>query len=200
MSDKEYWDSIYQSKGDERLSWTQAEPLLSMKLVNEVCSSGRVIDVGGGRSFLVERLLDRGYSVTVLDISESALERERKRLAARASQIDWIVADITTVPSLDIFDVWLDRAVFHFLIAPTERAAYRRSLLQAIPVGAHAVIGTFAIDGPESCSGLQIRRYDGPMIAKELGAQLTLVRSELDIHLTPWGQPQSFQFSLFRRV
>jgi len=99
-----------------------------------------------------------------------------------------------------IIDVWHDRAVLHFLTAPRGRAAYRRLLAQTLPVGGHAVIGSFALDGPEKCSGLEVQRYDGPMLALELGPQFSLVKSEPEIHMTPWGKPQSFQFSLFKRV
>ena len=200
MNGKEHWDSIYQSKSEEEMSWTQPEPLMSLKLIGEACSSGRVIDVGGGTSLLAERLVDRGYSVAVLDISEAAIESNRKRLGARGSQIHWLTADISAEPSLDTFDVWHDRAVFHFLTAPEDRAAYTRLLAQTLPVGGHAVIGSFALDGPEKCSGLEVRRYDGPMLALELGPQFALLKSEPEMHMTPWGKQQSFQFSVFKRV
>jgi len=200
MNSKGHWDSIYQSKRDQEMSWTQDEPVICLRLIGEVCSSGRVIDVGGGTSVLAERLSDRGYRVTVLDISEAAIERSRKRLGAKASQIQWIAADVTAEPGLEVFDVWHDRAVFHFLAASNERAAYRRLLLQSVPVGGHAVIGSFALDGPEKCSGLEVRRYDGPMLAEELGPQFILLKSEPEMHITPWGKPQSFQFSLFKRI
>jgi SAM-dependent methyltransferase len=200
MNGKEHWDSIYQSKSEGEMSWTQPEPHMSLKLIGEVCSSGRVIDVGGGTSLLAERLLDRGYKVAVLDISEAAIGRNRKRLGAKASQIQWITADVTAGLGLETFDVWHDRAVFHFLTAPGDRAAYRRLLTQSVSVGGHAVIGSFALDGPEKCSGLEVRRYDGPKLALELGPQFALLKSESEIHVTPWGKQQPFQFSLFKRV
>jgi 2-polyprenyl-3-methyl-5-hydroxy-6-metoxy-1,4-benzoquinol methylase len=200
MKSKEHWESVYTTKGDEALSWTQPEPGTSLALVSEACPAGRVIDVGGGASVLAERLLDRGYSVAVLDIAERALERARQRLGARASQIRWIVADVTAAPDLGTFDVWHDRAVFHFLTDAADRAAYAALLTRTVPVGGHAVIATFALDGPQKCSGLAVRRYDGAMLAAELGAGFELLRSVPEIHVTPWGQPQSFQYSLFRRV
>jgi 2-polyprenyl-3-methyl-5-hydroxy-6-metoxy-1,4-benzoquinol methylase len=135
MNRKQYWDSLYRSKSDGELSWTQPELLLSLKLIAEACSSGRVIDVGGGTSVLAERLLDRGYTVAVLDISEAALERARTRLGAKASQIHWIAADVLTAPRLETFDVWHDWAVFHFLTSATDRAAYRSLLEQAPGAG-----------------------------------------------------------------
>ena len=200
MDSKAHWDSIYRSKSDVDMSWTQPEPLMSLRLIGEACTSGRIIDVGSGNSVLPERLLDRGYTIAVLDISEAALELARKRVGARGSQIHWLTADISAEPSLDTFDVWHDRAVFHFLTAPEDRAAYTRLLAQTLPVGGHAVIGSLALDGPEKCSGLEVRRYDGPMLALELGPQFSLLKSESEINVTPWGKLQSFQFSLFKRI
>lgn len=199
MDAKTHWESIYQSKPDDSLSWTQAEPVFSLKLIAQVTPSGRVIDVGGGCSVLAERLLDRGYSVTVLDISQAALDRACTRLGDRASLVRWVVADITAAPTLEHCDLWHDRAVFHFLTDPAQRAAYRATLLSALPVGGHAVIGTFALDGPEKCSGLTVQRYSPSTLADEFGPQFTLLASEQETHLTPWGASQSFQFSLFRR-
>jgi SAM-dependent methyltransferase len=198
MNTKEHWESIYQSKSDDRLSWTQLEPALSLKLITQVCNAGHIVDVGGGCSLLTERLIDRGYSVTVLDISQAALDRARTHLGKRAHLVHWLVADITATPSIAPCDVWHDRAVFHFLTGPAQRAAYKASLLSALPSGGHAVIGTFALDGPEKCSGLPVQRYSPSSLAAELGPQFTLLTSEIETHLTPWGAPQSFQFSVFK--
>src|SRR5579863_8892365 len=176
MSTQEHWESVYASKGDQDLSWTQPEPRMSLSLISEVRRTGRVIDVGGGTSLLAERLLSRGYSVTVLDISQTAIDRARSRLGARASQIHWIVSDVTAYPDLGSFDVWHDRAVFHFLTAPADRAAYAALLARTVPAGGHAVVATFALDGPEICSGLEVRRYDGQSLAAELGPQFELLK------------------------
>jgi len=200
MRAQEYWESVYASKGDWDLSWTQTEPLMSLSLIGEVCPTGRVIDVGGGSSLLAERLLERGYSVTVLDISKTAIDRARNRLGDRASQIQWIVADVAENPQLGSFDVWHDRAVFHFLTASADRAAYTALLARTVPVGGHLIIATFALDGPEKCSGLEVRRYDGQKLSSELGPRFDLLRSVPELHLTPWGGRQSFQYSLFKRV
>src|SRR5689334_24366714 len=124
MSTKDHWESVYASRTDAELSWTQPDPHLSLSLIAEVCPTGSVIDVGGGTSLLAEKLLDCGYSVTVLDISEAAVNRGRARLGPRASMIHWIVTDITASPNLATFDVWHDRAVFHFLTNSADRAAY----------------------------------------------------------------------------
>jgi 2-polyprenyl-3-methyl-5-hydroxy-6-metoxy-1,4-benzoquinol methylase len=197
---QEHWDSIYASEGGRGLSWTQHEPRMSLSLIGEVCPAGRVIDVGGGTSPLAERLLDRGYSVTVLDISQTAIDRARNRLGARASQIHWIVADVTALRDLGSFDVWHDRAVFHFLTALSDRRAYAATAARTVPAGGHAVIATFALDGPEKCSGLEVRRYGGRALAAELGPQFDLLKSVPEMHRTPWGAQQSFQYSIFRRV
>ena len=200
MKNPDHWNSTYQSKSDADLSWTQAEPAMPLRLITEACASGRVIDVGGGTSLLAERLLDRGYQVTVLDIAEAALQRTRERLGDRASQIQWIAADICAEPRLQACNVWHDRAVFHFLTAAEDRAAYRRVLEQTVPIGGHVVMGTFALNGPLKCSGLDVQRYDASLLTAQLGSAFALCRSESEIHLTPQGKPQSFQYCVFRRI
>ena len=200
MNRKGHWDSIYQSKSDEDMSWTLPEPLMSLKLIGEACSSGRVLDVGGGTSTLAEKLLDQGYEVIVLDISEAALERDRKRLGAKACDIRWIAADVTAAPDLESCDVWHDRAVFHFLTSAADRAAYRMVLEQTVSVGGYAVIGTFTLDGSEKCSGLEVQRYDGQTLAAEVGPRFSLLKCEGEVHITPWGARQTFQYSVFKHL
>jgi SAM-dependent methyltransferase len=196
---REHWEAVYRSKDDTELSWTQPEPHMSLSLIREVCGRGRVIDVGGGVSALAGRLADEGYSVAVVDIAEAALARARTRLGARANSVEWIAADVTRQPDLGECDLWHDRAVFHFLVEASDRAAYVRLLTRTVRVGGHAVIATFAPDGPERCSGLPVRRYDGPTLALELAAGFRLVKSVPEAHVTPWGKAQAFQYSLFRR-
>lgn len=200
MNTQEHWELLYASKGDQEPSWTQPEPRTSLSIIGEVCPASRVIDVGGGTSFLAEKLLDRGYSVTVLNISQTAIDRARKRLGAHAREIHWIIADVTAHRDLGSFDVWHDRAVLHFFIAPADRAAYTALLTQTVFLGGHAVIGTFALDGPEKCSGLEVQRYGGQKLAAELGSQFDLLKSVPEMHVTPRGERQSFQYSLFKRV
>lgn len=199
MNRKAYWESLYQSKQDSELSWTQSDPALSIALIGEACENGRVIDVGGGTSQLSGRLLDRGYSVAVLDISQAALDRARGRLGARAERVEWIAADVTAQPELGTFDVWHDRAVFHFLTHPSDRRAYVALLERTLLPGGHAIIATFAPDGPERCSGLEVQRYSSQDLAAELGAAFMLLKSLPEKHLTPGGQEQSFQYSVFKR-
>jgi 2-polyprenyl-3-methyl-5-hydroxy-6-metoxy-1,4-benzoquinol methylase len=155
--------------------------------------------VGGGTSSLGARLADQGYTITVVDISQRAIDRARDRLGTGGNKIRWIVADITASPELGTFDVWHDRAVFHFLTTPAERMAYVTLLEKTVRRGGFAIIATFAPDGPERCSGLEVRRYDGRGLAAELGSQFNLVKSVPERHATPWGQTQSFQYSVFGR-
>jgi SAM-dependent methyltransferase len=198
---KDHWESVYAAKGDAEVSWTETEPRRSLALIADVCPPpGRVIDVGGGTSALAGRLLDAGYAVAVLDISEAALARSRDRLGERAKDIRWIAADVTAGPVLGQFDVWHDRAVFHFLTDAADRAAYMSLLARTVPSGGHVVVATFASDGPERCSGLEVRRYDPETLAAELGPAFALVTSTRETHITPWGKPQSFQYSVFQRT
>lgn len=199
MNRMEHWDSVYKNKSDAEVSWTQVDPRLSLSLIQQFCPKGRVIDVGGGTSTLVDRLLDADYDVVVLDISDAALARTRSRLGSRADRVGWIVGDVTGNPALPISDVWHDRAVFHFLTQPAERSAYVALLARTLPAGGHAIIATFALDGPEKCSGLPVRRYDARTLSAELGAGFELLKSVPETHTTPWGKPQSFQYSVFRR-
>ena len=200
MSTKDHWESVYASRTDAELSWTQPDPHLSLSLIAEVCPAGRVIDVGGGASLLAAKLLDHGYSVAVLDISQAAVTRGRERLGPKAAMIRWTVADVTSSPGLGSFDVWHDRAVFHFLTNPADRAAYVTLLNRTVAVGRHAVIATFAPDGPEKCSGLDVRRYSGQTLRSELGAGWELLKTVPETHITPGGKLQSFQYSVFRRI
>lgn len=200
MSRKEHWENVYAAKRDDELSWTQADPGTSLMLIKEAAPHGKVIDVGGGTSVLSDRLLDAGYAVTVLDISQAALDRAQQRLGARAARARWIAADVTAAGELGTFDVWHDRAVFHFLTDAADRRQYAALAERSIPAGGHLVIGTFALDGPEKCSGLPVERYDGKKLAAELGAGFVLQREIAETHLTPWGKPQQFQYSVFRRV
>ena len=162
---------------------------------------GGVIDVGGGASALAERLSDAGYRVAVLDVSPAALERAGARMGATAGRVRWVAADVTRAADVGAYDVWHDRACFHFLTEPADRAAYVALLRRTVPAaGGHAVIATFAPDAPPQCSGLDVVRYDGESLARELGTEFVLLKNVLETHHTPWGKPQSFQYSVFRRT
>lgn len=151
MDSQQHWDAAY-AKDAEQLSWTQPEPTTSLQLIAEATPTGRVIDIGGGASPLAGLLLDRGYQPTVLDISPSAIDRAKAALGPRAAQVQWIVADITASPALGTYDVWHDRATFHFLTEPAQRAAYVATLLRSLKPGGHAILATFALDGPENAA------------------------------------------------
>ncbi len=159
-----------------------------------------MVDVGGGASTLVDHLLERDLNnVAVLDISRVALEKTRTRLGERAAKVRWIVADVTAAPEIGEFDVWHDRAVFHFLTEAQDRQAYLELARRSVPAGGYLIIGTFALDGPERCSGLAVRRYDAPALQAELGAGFSLVAEIAETHVTPSGKPQQFVYGLFRR-
>lgn len=201
-SRQEHWDSIYSRKGEEEVTWFEAEPRRSLELVSRCAlpSDARIIDVGGGASRLVDGLLDRGFEeLSVLDVSSQALEKSRARLGARASRVHWITCDVTMFEPPDRYALWHDRAVFHFLTAGADRAAYSRALERALNPGGLVIIGAFAVDGPDRCSGLEVVRYDGPGIAAALGPSFTLVETVRHEHVTPTGKVQSFTFARLKK-
>jgi len=198
-----HWDSVYRAKREDEVSWFQASPSLSLDLIHATGVERRasIIDVGGGASRLVDALGEEGFAnLTVLDVSEAAMERTKARLGARATGVTWIVADVTTWEPACTYDVWHDRAAFHFLTAPEERAAYAQRVLQAVRRGGHVIIGTFAPDGPERCSGLPVARHSAESIGHVLGPSFELIETRRHAHQTPMGGSQKFQFSRFQRV
>jgi trans-aconitate methyltransferase len=159
-----------------------------------------LVDIGGGASMLVDSLLERGFhQITVLDIAEAALQAARQRLGKRAGAVNWVAADLLDWQPPRGYGLWHDRAVFHFLTGKDDRAAYRHTLLKALPPGGQAIMATFAPDGPEKCSGLPVQRYDAAGLAASLGPAMRLIESERHIHITPAGAEQSFIFARFRR-
>lgn len=202
MGDMEdYWNSVHHQKPEAELSWFQLLPSASLALIEHagVPDTGSLIDIGGGTSRLVDRLLAQGYGdITVLDVSERALAVTRSRLAPKiAASVHWVCADITRWQPSRAFDLWHDRAVFHFLVKAEDRAAYCKALEIGLKPGGHLVIGTFALDGPNRCSGLPVRRYSAEMLQRELGDTYELVETCEDEHHTPGGTLQHFQFSRF---
>jgi SAM-dependent methyltransferase len=199
---KAHWDGVYSAKGETGVSWYQSEPRLSVELIHEVAPTkhGRIIDIGGGASVLVDRLLDLPLEkIAILDISETALDAARSRLAKRAERVQWIVADVTKVGDLGTFDVWHDRAVFHFLTDPADRKAYVELARRTLPTGGHLIIATFALSGPPKCSDLDVCRYDASSLTAEFGERFSLVREAAETHITPWRSPQPFLYEVFRR-
>jgi SAM-dependent methyltransferase len=199
MNRKSHWESIYANKSSADLSWYERHLSRSLDLITRtgVAKSERIIDVGGGDSFLVDDLLRDGYrGVTVLDLSRAALDRARDRLgSAAAGRVTWVEGDIVDVnlPS-EAFAIWHDRAVFHFLTTPEQRAAYIRAVEQALRPGGHVVVATFAEDGPTRCSGLPITRYSATELHATFGSAFHLVESERELHRTPSGVEQRFTY------
>jgi 2-polyprenyl-3-methyl-5-hydroxy-6-metoxy-1,4-benzoquinol methylase len=201
LSRRAHWENVYTSKSENEVSWFQEYPAPSLELIDLAQPTPRsaIVDIGGGASRLVDSLVARGFDhVTVLDLSEAALAVAKTRLGDNAN-VQWVVADVTKWNPTQTYDVWHDRAAFHFLTDRDDRSAYVTRLKQAIKQGGHVVIGTFAIDGPERCSGLAIERYDAASLAAELGKGFRLIDARRHEHATPWGAIQRFQFCIFRR-
>lgn len=201
-SRQSHWQNVYAKKGESEVSWFQENPAPSLELIEQVGATpaSAIIDIGGGASRLVDNLVGRGFEdVTVLDLSEAALEAAKVRLGNRTGQVNWIVADATIWEPQKAYDIWHDRAAFHFLTEDRDRAAYVARLERALKVGGYAIIATFALDGPERCSGLPVVRYDPASLGQTLGHVFELVDARRHAHATPWGSDQSFQFSIFRR-
>lgn len=190
-----HWENVYQTKGEREVSWFQESPAISLDLIRAtgVEADTSIIDIGGGASRLVDALLEAGFAdITVLDLSEKALAAAKARLGARSAAVTWVAADITAWLPPQSYGLWHDRAAFHFLTDANDRAAYVRRLLQAVGPGGHVIIGTFALDGPERCSGLPVVRYDAASLGKVLGPSFELIESRDQAHHTP-GEP----FSVF---
>lgn len=202
MDAKNHWEKIYGSKSATEVSWFQEEAELSLALIAAVAPDreAAILDVGAGASRLVDGLLRKGYgNITVLDLSVAALEQARARLGEAATHVQWIEADIRTVElEAAAIDVWHDRAVFHFLTSEEDRKAYVRQVERAVRPGGYVLVATFADDGPERCSGLEVARYSPDTLHAEFGSAFKLVRSEREEHVTPWGATQKFVYCLCR--
>ena len=199
---KAHWERVYSTKGEVEVSWYQDEPRLSLELIRAVvpATGGRIIDVGGGTSVLVDRLLELPFeAIAVLDISGTALGKARLRLGERARRVRWLSADVTDVDDLGTFDIWHDRAVFHFLTDVSDRKRYVELAQRTVPEGGHLIVASFADDGPKRCSNLDVCRYNAESMAAELGEGFSLVREARETHTTPWGSSQAFFYGVFRR-
>ncbi len=201
MHRKALWDRVYRERAAEQVSWYQSVPQPSLEMIaaSGVSKERPVIDVGGGASNLVDHLLAAGWdNVTVLDLSAIALEHARQRLGATAGRAAWIKADITTFEPPQRYALWHDRAVLHFLTDADDRARYRAVLRAALEPGGHIIIGSFAPDGPDRCSGLPVVRYDAEALAALLGEEFRLEDERHVVHQTPWQVAQNFLFCRFR--
>lgn len=201
---KQHWAQVYATKSPGSVSWYQPHARVSMCLIREtgIEPAASIIDVGGGASNLVDDLLADGFQdVTVLDVSGAALDAARRRLGARASSVRWIEADLSEAAlATHAYDLWHDRATFHFLGDPADRAAYTQTVLRTVKPGGHVIVATFAEDGPARCSGLPVTRYSATELHPEFGASFSLLRHEHETHVTPSGAVQSFVYCLFRKV
>lgn len=198
-----HWEEVYARRPEAELSWRQGEPERSLALIQGLGlpPQARIVDVGAGASPLAQRLLDLGYrNLTVLDVSHAALSLLRSRLGARASQVHFVVGDLLRLDSIGEFDLWHDRAVFHFLTEAADRARYAELAAKSVAAGGSLIVATFAPDGPESCSGLPVRRYDAEGIAQALGPAFTLLQFEREIHVTPAGASQPFTYAVLRKT
>jgi SAM-dependent methyltransferase len=198
-----HWENVYQTKGERDVSWFQESPETSLELIRAtgVNVDASIVDIGGGASRLVDALVEAGFgNVTVLDLSEKALAISRARLGARCAKVKWIAADVTTWEPSETHDVWHDRAAFHFLTEPKDRAAYAARVARAVRARGHVIIGTFGLDGPKRCSGLPVTRHDAASIGEVLGPSFELIESRNHAHQTPMRAIQRFQFSRFRRL
>jgi len=198
MNAQEHWERIYSTKASDQVSWYAPHLNLSIELIERtsVPRTAAIIDVGGGESTLVDDLLARGYEdVSVLDISQTAIDANMRRLGKDAERVRWIAANVTEVelePSR--FDLWHDRAVFHFLTASSDRAAYVRQVTRAVKPGGHVIVSTFGPEGPTRCSGLDVVRYDSESLHNEFGSRFRLVESSTQLHHTPSGAMQQFLY------
>jgi SAM-dependent methyltransferase len=203
VSRKAHWENVYTTKGEKEVSWFQENPAPSLELMAlaGLSADASIIDIGGGASRLVDALLERKIGqITVLDLSAAALNAAKERLGDRGAGVEWVVADVTTWEPSQTYDLWHDRAAFHFLTDHADQSAYVERLKKAVKPGGYAIIGTFALDGPERCSGLPIVRYDAATLSAILGTDFKLIDARRHDHATPWGAVQRFQFSTFRRT
>lgn len=199
---KTHWEDIYRTHPPERHGWYQDSPDVSLSLIEAtgVLDGGSIIDVGGGASRLIERLVETRCRLTVLDISSPALEEAKKKLGDRAARVAWVVADITRHTFAETFDLWHDRAVFHFLVNPEDRRAYVAALNSALGIGGHLVISTFGPEAPKKCAGLKVVRYSPESLHRELGGNFALEEVKEELHTTPGGTKQEFIYCRFRKT
>jgi 2-polyprenyl-3-methyl-5-hydroxy-6-metoxy-1,4-benzoquinol methylase len=202
MDSKMHWEKVYNTKAPNEVSWYQPHLETSLALIRRAAgaNSAPIIDVGGGESTLVDDLLARGYqNITILDISQIAIDVTKKRLKELAEHVQWLTGDVTKIQfPRGAYDVWHDRAVFHFLTSTDERLAYVRQVAHAVRRGGHVIVSTFGPEGPSKCSGLDVARYDAHSLHEQFGARFRLVDSAKELHQTPFGTTQQFLYCYCR--
>jgi ubiquinone/menaquinone biosynthesis C-methylase UbiE len=199
---RQHWEEIYRTRPAGEVSWYRPHLYVSLQLIEEAAPArdARIIDVGAGASTLVDDLLARGYrDLHVLDLSAGALEVARARLGDRAAQVEWLCGDVLAIPfAAAQYDVWHDRAVFHFLTQPGDREAYVRQVARAVKPGGHVIVATFGPEGPTRCSGLEVMRYGAESLHAEFGSAFRLVAHRTEQHRTPGGATQQFTYCYCR--
>jgi SAM-dependent methyltransferase len=204
MQSKDHWEQVYITKASDSVSWFQPHAEMSMRLIGEtgLGHDAAIIDVGAGASTLVDDLLDDGYChVTILDLSAAALAETKQRLGMRSSRVQWRVADITLADfEPHSFDIWHDRAVFHFLTSDDDRRKYVHQVLRALKPGGHVIMATFGVKGPTQCSGLPVMRYEPEALHAEFGEAFVLLKHEEQMHHTPFGTDQQFVYCMCRKA
>jgi 2-polyprenyl-3-methyl-5-hydroxy-6-metoxy-1,4-benzoquinol methylase len=203
MDSEKHWERIYSAKQATQVSWYARHLERSIAMIRTAAdTSAEIIDVGGGASTLVDDLLTLGYTkVSVLDVSNTSLAAAKERLDTRAGMVKWIAGDVTSVHlPRAAYDVWHDRAVFHFLTEPSDRRAYVDFATGSLKLGGHAILATFSIDGPTRCSGLDVVRYSSETLRRELGPAFALKQETHETHRTPSGEEQNFIYCLFERI
>jgi SAM-dependent methyltransferase len=197
-----HWDNVFRTKAPDKVSWYRPHLDLSLELIQGVAPerSASIIDVGAGESTLVDDLLAMGYErLTVLDVSGTAIEGTKARLDTLADRVHWLVGDITDVPlAVQSFEVWHDRAVFHFLLDAHQRRKYVHAVVKAVRPGGHVIVGAFGPQGPKQCSGLDVMRYDAESLHREFGRQFRIENTTNEMHHTPWGAEQQFVYCCCR--
>ena len=197
---KDHWERVYQKHSPTEVGWYQAYPERSLKLIHNTGAGtdSSIIDVGGGTSTVSKHLLDQGYKkLAVLDVSGTSIEKAKSLLGEKSSEINWIEADVTRYSFMEKYDIWHDRAVFHFLTKTEDREGYINSLNQALKLNGHLIIATFSLDAPPKCSGLSVVRYSPETLQSELGDNFILAEALVEDHLTPSGVKQKFIFCRF---
>lgn len=202
MVDKQHWETVYQSKAADAVSWYRPHLDTSLALIEQALPDreAAIIDIGGGEATLVDDLIARGYSkLTVLDISAAAIDVARRRLGEAAAKVTWLVDDILQVElPAQRFELWHDRALFHFLTLPEQRARYVEQLTSALKPDGHVIISTFGPQGPAKCSGLDTVRHDSESLQRELGPRFNLIEQRSELHQTPFATTQQFFYGHFR--
>lgn len=198
---KKHWETVYETKNPDQVSWTQEIPKTSLELIHSfnLSKSAKIIDIGGGDSKLVDYLLEEGFeNITVLDISQKAIEKAQLRLGENAKKVNWIVADITQFEPRTKYDVWHDRAAFHFLTNELDINKYVKTVEKS--VSQYLIIGTFSENGPKKCSGLEIKQYSEEVMTKLFQKEFEVVRCFTEDHTTPFDTTQNFIFCSFKRI